>query len=96
MKLLSIVVPVFNEQEVLPAFYAELAAMMRELPEQVELIVVNDGSRDRTPEVLELSLDEQIWRDLKGNSIGRAEIIYREETEAKMVAHLEGLHGLPK
>lgn len=52
MKLLSIVVPVFNEQEVLPAFYAEMEAMLRKLPERVELIFVNDGSRDRTLEVL--------------------------------------------
>lgn len=52
MKLLSVVVPVFNEEEVLPAFYQELSAMLDTLPMRSELVFVNDGSRDRTPEVL--------------------------------------------
>lgn len=44
----------------------------------------------------ELNPDEQVWRDLKGNAIGRSEILDREDMEEKVVAHLEGLRGLPK
>jgi polyisoprenyl-phosphate glycosyltransferase len=47
-KLLSIVVPVFNEEEVLRRMYQELAVVMGALPERSELIFVNDGSTDRT------------------------------------------------
>jgi transposase len=44
----------------------------------------------------ELNPDEQVWRDLKGNGIGRSEILDREDLENKVVAHLETLRGLPK
>ncbi len=46
--LLSIVIPVFNEQEVLPHLRAHLESLARRLPCAVELILVNDGSRDAT------------------------------------------------
>jgi glycosyltransferase involved in cell wall biosynthesis len=53
--LLSIVLPAFNEQEVLPKAYERFTAMapvLREWGVDYELIFVNDGSRDATPEIL--------------------------------------------
>jgi transposase len=44
----------------------------------------------------ELNPDEQVWHDLKSNSLGRSEILSREDLEEKVVAHLEALKGLPK
>ena len=44
----SIVIPVYNEETSIPELYRRLSAMMERLGEPVELILVNDGSRDRT------------------------------------------------
>jgi polyisoprenyl-phosphate glycosyltransferase len=50
--LLSIIVPAFNEQEVLPAFHARLAPVLDALDMESEVLYVNDGSRDGTLDVL--------------------------------------------
>jgi polyisoprenyl-phosphate glycosyltransferase len=50
---LSLVIPAYNEEEVLPLLRTELNRFAAELPCQLEMIVVNDGSRDRT--LLQLS-----------------------------------------
>lgn len=48
-KLLSLIVPVFNEEEVLPVSYARMSAAMQALTDyDYEIIYVNDGSRDGT------------------------------------------------
>ena len=48
-KLLSLIVPVFNEEEVLPQSYARMSEAMRALSDyDHEIIYVNDGSRDGT------------------------------------------------
>jgi len=52
--LLSIVVPAFNEQEVLPAFHARLSAVLDSLPLESEVLYVNDGSKDTTLEVMKI------------------------------------------
>jgi glycosyltransferase involved in cell wall biosynthesis len=44
--IVSIIVPVYNEEAVLPAFHARLAAVMARLGEAWEAIYVNDGSLD--------------------------------------------------
>lgn len=44
----SIVVPVFNEEEVIIETHKRLKRVMDELQEPYEIIYVNDGSRDRT------------------------------------------------
>lgn len=49
---ISIVLPVFNESQTLPALYARLAGVMRRLGESYELVFVNDGSRDGSLDVL--------------------------------------------
>ncbi len=51
-KLLSLIVPAFNEQDVLFASYERMSAAMRALPYEYEIIYVDDGSRDATPEKL--------------------------------------------
>ncbi len=45
---LSVVVPAFDEQEVLPAFHARLVAAMTAIGLDWEVVYVNDGSRDAT------------------------------------------------
>jgi dolichol-phosphate mannosyltransferase len=48
----SFVIPVYNEESSLPELYRRLRAVMDELGEATEVILVNDGSRDRTLFVL--------------------------------------------
>lgn len=47
----SIVAPVFNEEETLPEFYRRTRAVMEQLDGKCELLLVFDGSRDRSPEI---------------------------------------------
>jgi dolichol-phosphate mannosyltransferase len=51
-KLLSIVVPVYNEEEVLPLFLARIRACIDRWPWSTEVLLVNDGSADRSIEIL--------------------------------------------
>jgi len=49
---LSIVIPCFNEEASVPLFYEETAKMLLELNRSAELIFIDDGSKDKTLEVL--------------------------------------------
>jgi dolichol-phosphate mannosyltransferase len=51
--LLSVIVPVYNEESCLPAFYSELAAALKALGMRHEIVFVDDGSTDASPGVLE-------------------------------------------
>ncbi len=51
-KMLSLIVPAFNEQDVLFTSYERMSAAMRALPYEYEIIYVDDGSRDATAEKL--------------------------------------------
>lgn len=53
MKLISVVVPCYNEEEVLPLFYTEIVKVMGSIMEahpdtDYELLFINDGSKDGT------------------------------------------------
>jgi dolichol-phosphate mannosyltransferase len=48
----SVVVPVFNEEGNVEALTSRVVAAMEEVGEPFELLFVDDGSRDRTPELL--------------------------------------------
>jgi glycosyltransferase involved in cell wall biosynthesis len=58
---LSIVVPAYNEQEVLPQFHARLAAALAGIGLSWEVVYVNDGSKDGTLGVM-LGLQAQDQR----------------------------------
>ena len=49
---LSLVIPVFNEEENLPVLAAEIRAALAPLGRPYEVIFVDDGSRDASPAVL--------------------------------------------
>ena len=51
--LLSVVIPVYNEAENLLPLYQDVTDALLGLAHPFELIFVDDGSRDRTPELLE-------------------------------------------
>ena len=59
---LSIIVPSYNEEKSLPIFYEELSKVLNNLDYTHEVIFVNDGSKDKTLEVLNQlkSIDERI------------------------------------
>jgi len=49
----SVVVPFYNEEELVERFYKRLAKVMRKIDRSYEIILVNDGSSDKTGEILE-------------------------------------------
>ena len=48
----SLVIPLYNEESTIPALYQRVSAVMDGLDDTSELILVNDGSQDRTLELL--------------------------------------------
>lgn len=51
-KMISVVVPAYNEQEVLAEFHRRTRAVLDGLPVRSEIVYVNDGSRDKTLDIL--------------------------------------------
>ena len=49
----SIVVPAYNEEATLKLFYNATMPVLEQLNEPFEVIFVNDGSTDKTQEILE-------------------------------------------
>lgn len=52
-KKISVVIPVYNEAEVLPAFQERLSTALKDLNLSCEAIYVNDGSRDNSLSILQ-------------------------------------------
>jgi glycosyltransferase involved in cell wall biosynthesis len=50
--VISVIAPVYNEQEVLPEFHKRLSAVFEKLNCDLEVVYVNDGSNDGTLEVI--------------------------------------------
>ena len=48
----SIVIPVYNEEAVVAECYKRLTTVMQDVGESYELLFVNDGSRDKTAELI--------------------------------------------
>ena len=68
--MIWIVLPAYNEEQALPKLLPKLDAALKQHGQPYRMVVVNDGSSDRTPEILEqfaarLPLDvvEKVVRD---------------------------------
>lgn len=91
MKKLSIIVPCYNEEEVLSLFYAEITRVMDEMKRTYaeltfELLFIDDGSRDKTlTQLRELATKDQRVRYISfSRNFGK---------EAGMFAGLENATG---
>jgi dolichol-phosphate mannosyltransferase len=85
-KLLSVVAPAYNEAEGLPHFVEEVRRVLPPLAEDYEILIVDDGSKDTSREVLaKLQLEEPKlrWLSLSRN-FGH---------QAALVAGLENARG---
>lgn len=49
---LSIIVPIYNEEAVIPELYRRITGVMDEIGESWEMVCINDGSRDRSVQML--------------------------------------------
>src|SRR5437899_12410006 len=49
---LSLVLPIYNEEEVIPELHGRLQDFLAKLKVDTEVLFVNDGSRDRSMELL--------------------------------------------
>ena len=85
MKKLSIVVPCFNEEDSIPYFYEEIKKVTKDMNVDLELIFVDDGSKDKTLEVIK---DKANDKDVKYISFSR-----NFGKEAAMYAGLEASTG---
>jgi glycosyltransferase involved in cell wall biosynthesis len=62
-KLVSIVIPCFNEEAVLPILRERLTILTKSWTHHYEIICVNDGSRDKTWEMLvEIAAEDARWK----------------------------------
>lgn len=84
-KLISVVVPCFNEQEVLPILYSELDKLSLDMSYDMELLFVNDGSSDKTLSVIkELSkMDKRVRYVSFSRNFGKEAAIYAGLKNAK-------------
>ena len=48
----SFIIPIYNEEKSIPELYRRMSAVMEQLDAPAELILVNDGSRDRSLQML--------------------------------------------
>ena len=86
MKKISLVVPCYNEQEVIKLFYAEIQKIKKDFKNVTfEIIFVNDGSKDKTLELMrELSKNDDVRYVSFSRNFGK---------EAAMYAGLEASTG---
>ena len=52
MEKITVVVPCYNEEESIPYFYKEIKEVIKKMNVELELLFVNDGSSDKTLEVI--------------------------------------------
>ena len=52
MKKISIIIPCYNEEQAIPYFYEEITKISKTINYEFEYIFVNDGSKDKTIEVI--------------------------------------------
>ncbi len=85
-KLVSIVVPVYNEQESIPDVYARVTAVMQRLPAyDYELVFFDDGSTDDSLRLTEelCSRDEHVKAVFYARNFGYSKTIFYAVQQAK-------------
>ena len=76
MTTLSVIIPAYNEEDGIQAIMERVLSIRPALSElgvhELELIVVDDGSKDRTPELVLAQQDVRLIRHVKNGGYGAA------------------------
>ena len=83
---ISLVVPVYNEEESIDTFIETIDKELAPLRDQLEIVFVNDGSRDKTREVVEKAIE----RDSRVTLINLARTFGKEAAMTAGLAHARG------
>ena len=86
MKLISVVVPCYNEEEVLPLFYQEITRVAGQMPDYAfEFLFVDDGSKDGTMKVVRqlAAQDERVKFVSFSRNFGKEAAMYAGFSHAK-------------
>lgn len=75
---ISVIVPCFNEEEALPIFYEEVTKVFNKMACAYELILVNDGSKDRTLSKIKqfASIDDHVKYISFSRNFGKESAMY--------------------
>lgn len=86
MKMISIAVPCYNEQETIPAFYQAIIPVLKQIGLDYEVIFVDDGSKDDTAKII---------KDLANNDSHIKYVIFSRNfgKESAMYAGLSSTKG---
>lgn len=89
---ISIVVPVYNEHEVIDLFFKEIRSIMDKIPEySYEIVCVNDGSQDNTLEILK----KYASKDKRIKIISFSRNFYKEQAVFAGLEHCSGKAVIP-
>ena len=58
---LSLVIPCYNEQENVPTLLERVEASLKQIGRPFEVLIIDDGSTDRTPELLHEAMRRLPW-----------------------------------
>jgi len=83
---LSLVVPVYNEEENIQSFIDTIDRELAPLREQLQILFINDGSRDRTRDIIA----EVIERDPRVSLVNLARNFGKEAAMTAGLAHARG------
>ncbi len=83
--LLSIVIPCLNEQEALPIYYKATIPILKTIDMNYELIFVDDGSTDNTPDIIKdfAKKDNQVKYVIFSRNFGKEAALYAGLSKAK-------------
>ncbi|MDO4621761.1 MAG: glycosyltransferase family 2 protein [Eubacteriales bacterium] len=84
MKKITLIVPCYNEEEVLPVFYDRSTEVLKGMPCDYTLLFINDGSKDRTLEILKTlaASDEHVKYLSFSRNFGKESAMYAGFTNA--------------
>ncbi|MGN0194673.1 MAG: glycosyltransferase family 2 protein [Pseudoramibacter sp.] len=82
---ISVIVPCYNEEAALPIFYKEITKVFKSMSCGYELILVNDGSKDRTLDIIRdfASQDEHVKYISFSRNFGKESAMYAGFCNAK-------------
>nr|WP_074193273.1 glycosyltransferase [Shigella flexneri] len=66
---ISLVVPVFNEEEAIPIFYKTVREFEELKPYEVEIVFINDGSKDATESIINALAVSVKWSTKTGHRV---------------------------